>query len=70
MRILNHVAPFGLTNAHATFMDLMNMVFQPYLDQFIILFIDNIFIYSKTYEKHEQHLNISLQTLTLIECEV
>ena len=50
------VLPFGLTNAPALFMDLMNRVFQPYLDKFFVVFIDDILVYSKSYEEHEQHL--------------
>lgn len=57
------VIPFGLTNASAAFMDLMNWVFQPYLDQFVIVFIDDILVYSKTWEDHERHLRIVLHTL-------
>ena len=57
------VLSFGLTNALATFMDLMNRVFKPYLDTFMIIFIDDILIYSKSQAKHEQHLRIILQTL-------
>ena len=55
--------PFGLTNAPAIFMDLMHRVFQPYLDQFIVVFVDDILIYSKYVEEHEGHLKIVLQIL-------
>ena len=57
------VMPFGLTNAPTTFMDLMNRIFQPYLDQFLILFIDAILIYSCSKEDHEEHLRVVLQIL-------
>nr|GEY03450.1 retrotransposon protein, putative, Ty3-gypsy subclass [Tanacetum cinerariifolium] len=50
------VMPFGLTNALAVFMDLMNRIFHEYFDKFVIAFIDNILVYSKTKEKHEEHL--------------
>ena len=55
--------PFGLTNAPAAFMDLMNRVFKDYLDKFVIVFIDDILIYSKSEEDHEQHLEAVLQRL-------
>ena len=55
--------PFGLTNAPAMFMDLMNRVFQPYLDRFVIIFIDDILVYSGSSEEHSEHLRIVLQTL-------
>ena len=57
------VMPFGLTNASAAFMDLMNRVFQPYLDRFVIVFIDDILVYSGSSEEHSEHLRIVLQTL-------
>lgn len=57
------VMSFGLTNAPTTFMDLLNRVFWPYLDHFVIVFIDDILFYSKSQEKHEEHLRIVLYTL-------
>ncbi|GJV23905.1 putative reverse transcriptase domain-containing protein [Tanacetum coccineum] len=55
--------PFGLTNAPAVFMDLMNHVCRPYLDKFVIVFIDNVLIYSKSKEEHEVHLKLILELL-------
>nr|GFA37127.1 putative reverse transcriptase domain-containing protein [Tanacetum cinerariifolium] len=57
------VMTFGLTNAPAVFMDLMNCIFHEYLDKFVIMFIDDILVYSKMKEEHEEHLRIVLGTL-------
>ncbi|GKA27195.1 putative reverse transcriptase domain-containing protein [Tanacetum coccineum] len=57
------IMPFGLTNAPEVFMDLMNRVCRPYLDKFVIVFIDDILIYSKTREEHAKHLRLVLELL-------
>ena len=57
------VMSFGLTNAPAFFMHLMNLVFMDYLDVFVVIFIDDILIFSKTEEEHEEHLRHVLQRL-------
>ena len=55
--------PFGLTNAPAAFMDLINRVFQPYLDRFVIVSINDILMYSGSSKEHSEHLRIVFQTL-------
>ena len=57
------VMPFGLTNAPVAFMDLIHRVFQPYIDQFVVVFVDDILIYSQSEWEHEYHLRIVLQLL-------
>ena len=56
------VMPFGLTNAPTAFMDLMNHFFQPCVEQFVMVFIDNILVYSKDREDHDTHLRVVLET--------
>ena len=55
--------PFGLTNAPTAFVDLMNCVFQLYVDQFVVVFIDDILVYSKYQKNHDTHLRVVLETL-------
>ena len=62
------VMPFGLKIAPTSFIDLMYRVFQPYLDLFVVVFVDNILIYSQSEEEHENHLRNVLQALETISC--
>ena len=55
--------PFGLTNALDVFMDMMHRIYRPYLDRFVVVFVDDILIYSKSQEEHEHHLHMTLHTL-------
>jgi len=57
------VMPFGVTNAHVIFMDYMNRIFRPYLDQFVVVFIDDILIYSESWDEHAEHLRVVLGIL-------
>ena len=57
------VMPFGVTNAPGVFMEYMNCIFHDYLDRFVVVFIDDILIYSKSDEEHAEHLRTVLQVL-------
>lgn len=57
------VVPFGLTNAPSVFMSLMNGVFRTYLDKFVVVFLDDILVFSNSFEEHEQHLEQVLDCL-------
>jgi hypothetical protein len=57
------VLPLGVTNASGVFMEYMNRIFHPYLDQFVVVFIDYIFVNSKSEEEHVEHLRVVLHTL-------
>ena len=62
--------PFGLINAPAAFMDIMNRLFKPYLNKFVVVFIDDILIYLRTPEEHTRHLRIALEVLRMNELYV
>jgi hypothetical protein len=62
------VVQFGLSNAPVVFMCLMNRVFRDYLDKFVIVFFDDILVYSKSEEEHEQHLRMVLKVLREHSC--
>ena len=62
------VLPFGLTNAPTAFMDLMNRVFRPYLDSFVVVFIDDVLVYSLDEATHRQHLRVVLEVLRETSC--
>ena len=57
------VMPFSVTNAQGVFMEYMNYIFYPYLDRFVVVFIDDILVYSKSEEEHAEHLRIVLEVL-------
>nr|KYP59639.1 Transposon Ty3-G Gag-Pol polyprotein [Cajanus cajan] len=57
------VMPFDVTNAHAVFMNCMNRIFRPFLDKFVVMFVDDILIYSRTPEEHGEHLRLVLEIL-------
>ena len=62
------VMPFSLTNAPAIFMDLMNRIFRPYLDRFVVVFIDDILIYSCDKTKHAEHLRLVYRLFEINSC--